>query len=451
MSSVAPRKPPAAGAGAERIPHVLIVGGGFAGLYAARALRRAPVRVTLVDRRNHHLFQPLLYQVATAGLSAPDVAEPIRRILRRQRNVTVLLGEVERVEPEARAVVVDGERLGYDALVLAPGATHDYFGHEEWAADAPGLKSVEDAFEIRRRMLLAFEAAERESDPERRRRHLTFAIVGAGPTGVELAGAIREIAQRTLAHDFRNFRPEETRVVLLDAADRVLPTFPERLSGPARRLLEARGVEVKTGALVTALDAHGVTAGGERIEARTTLWAAGVRASPLARTLGTELLKDGRVPVRPDLSVPGHPEIFVAGDLAAVWREDGRPVPGMAPAAIQEGRCAAQNAARLVAGRETAPFRYTDRGMLATVGRRAGVAVVRGVHFTGFAAWLVWLAVHLFWLVGFRNRLVVLFEWGWSYFTYQRSARVIVGPPGDPRPPWKEGEGGGRALREESA
>jgi len=414
-------------------PHVVIVGGGFAGLYAARALKGAPLRVTLLDRRNHHLFQPLLYQVATAGLAAPDVAAPIRRVLRRQANATVLLAEVTGIDPRARRVVLADGELGYDFLILAAGAETNYFGHEDWGAWAPGLKSIEDAFEIRRRILTAFEAAEREADPERRRRHLTFAIVGAGATGVELAGALREIAQRTLARDFRNFDPRETRVLLIDAGPRVLPEFPEALSARAHRMLEQRGVEVRTGRAVAHVDSEGVRLDGEQIEAGTVLWAAGVRPSRLARDLDAPLDKAGRVRVQPDLSVPGHPEIFVAGDLACVEQE-GRPVPGMAPAAIQEGRHAAQMIRRDLEGLARRPFRYRDRGMLATVGRRAGVARLGGLEFAGLGAWVLWLVVHIAWLIGFRNRLVVLFEWAWAYFTYQRSARVILDVPSG-RPP----------------
>lgn len=413
-------------------PHVVIVGGGFAGLYAARALGDAPVRVTVVDRRNHHLFQPLLYQVATAALAAPDVAAPIRQVLRRQANTTVLLAEARRVDAGGRRLELDCGELRYDYLLVAAGSTNNYFGHDEWREHAPGLKSVEDAFAVRRRILLAFERAERETDPERRRALLTFAIVGGGATGVELAGALREIAQRTLARDFRHFDPRETRVVLLDAGPRLLEGFPEELSRRARELLETRGVEVYTDALVTAVDAGGVTAGERRVDAATVLWAAGVRASPLGASLPAKRERSGRVIVESDLSLPGHPEIFVAGDLAYVERADGSPVPGMAPAAIQEGRHAVSCIRRDLEGRPREPFRYRDRGLLATVGRKAGVAEVAGRHFSGLPAWVLWLAVHIAWLIGFRNRLVVLFEWAWAYFTYQRSARVIVEIPGTP-------------------
>ena len=406
-------------------PRVVILGGGFAGLYAARALRRAPVRLTLVDRRNHHLFQPLLYQVATAALSAPEVAVPIRKILRRQENATVLLGEGHEVDVDARRVRLrDGASLDYDFLIVATGATHAYFGHDEWAEHAPGLKGIGDALEIRQRILCAFESAERESDAEARRRWLTFVIVGAGPTGVELAGALREIAQKTLARDFRNFDPRDTRVLLLDAVDRVLPAFPEELSHEAERLLADRGVEVRTRRKVTAIDELGVTADNERIEARTVLWAAGVRASSIGASLGAPLDRAGRVEVNDDLTVPGHPEVFVVGDLAAV-RHDSGWVPGLAPAAIQEGRHAAANVVRTIENQPLRAFRYRDKGLLATIGRAAAVVQIGRFRSAGFFAWLLWLFVHVLWLIGFRNRVVVLFEWAWAYFTYQRSARLI--------------------------
>lgn len=409
------------------LPHVVILGGGFGGLYAARSLDGAPVRVTLVDRRNHHLFQPLLYQVATAGLAAPSIAEPIRRILRKQENVTVLLGEARHVDVERCRVRVDDEELEYDFLIVATGSDNSYFGHDEWAAHAPGLKSVEDAFEIRRRVLLAFEAAEREPDPDRRAEWLTFVIVGGGPTGVELAGALREIATQTLARDFRNFDPRETRVVLVDAADRLLPPFPESLSSAAASMLEGRGVEIRTSAMVTGIDDDGVRIGDDLVTARTVLWAAGVSPSPLGRSLGAPLDRSGRVRVEPDLSIPGHPEVFVVGDLAAVRFGEGW-VPGMAPGAIQEGRHAAGNVRRALAGEASLAFEYRDRGMLATIGRSAAVASVGSWKLAGFTAWLLWLGVHIAWLIGFRNRVVVLLDWAWAYLTFRRSARVILGP-----------------------
>ena len=414
-------------------PHVVIAGAGFAGLYAARSLKTAPVRVTIVDRRNHHLFQPLLYQVATAGLSAPDIASPIRGILREQANATVLLAEIKRVNPNRRCLVLDGGELAYDFLILATGSTPNYFGHDEWAQHATSLKSVEDAFEIRRQVLLAFEAAERETDPDKQRAHLTFAIVGAGPTGSELAGVLREIAQHTLARDFRNFDPGSTRVILIDAADRVLPTFPEPLSQKARVMLEALGVEVQTSSQVVDIDALGLTltsttslaTAPEKISARTVLWAAGVKASPLAESLNTPRDEWDRLYVEPDLSVPGYPELFVVGDLAHV-DHDGQPVPAMAPPAIQEGRHAANMIQAVLRGHPRTSFHYKDRGMLAAIGRRAGVASIFGCNFSGLIAWFLWLVVHIASLIGFRNRLVVLFEWSWAYFTYQRSARVIL-------------------------
>jgi NADH dehydrogenase len=408
-------------------PQVVIVGAGFAGLEAARALRRAPVRVTVVDRRNHHLFQPLLYQVATAALNPADIAAPIRHVLRRQRNAEVVLGAVTSVDPARRVVRLDdGAEIPYDFLVLATGATHSYLGHGEWAPLAPGLKTIEDAVEIRRRVLLAFELAEREPDEARRRALLAFVIVGAGPTGVELAGALAEIATRTLTRDFRHIRPESARVVLVEAAPRVLPAYPERLSEAAREQLARLGVEVRTGAKVTAIDEGGVSIGEERVEARTVLWAAGVAASPLARSLGAPLDRAGRVRVSPDLAAPGHPEIYVTGDLAAVEDRGGALVPGVAPAAIQEGRHAARAIARALRGEATPPFRYRDKGMLATIGRAAAVARVGRLQFSGFPAWLAWLLVHIFFLIGFRNRVAVILEWAWSYLTFKRGARLIT-------------------------
>ena len=404
---------------------MVVVGGGFAGLAATRRLARAPVRVTLVDRRNHHLFQPLLYQVASAALNPADIAQPIRRVLRRQRNAEVLLAEVTGVDLHRRRLLLDDGDILYDQLILATGATHSYLGHPDWAARAPGLKTVEDALEIRRRVLTAFERAEREPDAERRRALMTFVIVGGGPTGVELAGALAEIARRTLAADFRHISPERSRVVLAEAAPRVLPGYPEALSGPARRQLERLGVEVRTGAPVSAIDEGGAVVAGVRLEAATVLWAAGVEASPLARSLRTPLDKAGRVRVNPDLSVPGHPEAYVVGDLAYL-EEEGRPVPGVAPAAIQEGRHAAKNALRALRGEPRLPFRYRDKGLLATIGRGAAVAAIGPVRLTGLAAWLAWLLVHIYFLIGFRNRLAVLLQWAWSYLTFERGARLIT-------------------------
>jgi NADH dehydrogenase len=407
-------------------PRIVIVGAGFAGLAAARALAGRPAEVVVVDRRNHHLFQPLLYQVATAALSPGDIAAPVRHVLREQRNADVVLADVARVDMGAKELhLADGSRLSYDLLVLATGATHSYFGHAEWAAIAPGLKTLEDALEIRRRILTAYERAEREGDAAARAALLTFVVVGAGPTGVELAGALAEIARYTLAGDFRHISPASARVVLLEAAARVLPGYPERLSEAARRQLEAIGVEVRTGATVTGIDGDGVDVAGERIRSRTVLWGAGVSASPLARSLGVPLDRSGRVEVRPDLSVPGHPEVFVAGDLARIVRR-GVLVPGLAPAALQAGRRAARNALRRARGRRTIPFRYRDRGTLATIGRGAAVGTVGGVELTGPTAWLAWLGVHIAYLIGFRNRVAVLLEWAWSYATFKRGARLIT-------------------------
>ena len=411
----------------DAVPHVVIVGGGFAGLWAARALRGAPVRITLLDRGNHHLFQPLLYQVATAGLSAPNIAAPLRHILRGQKNVTVLLGDVARLEPDAhRLELADGRMLDYDRLVLATGATHAYFGHDDWAAHAPGLKTLDDALEIRRRILLAFERAEAEDDPVARAAWLTFAIVGGGPTGVELAGTLAEIARHTLHGEFRRVDPRQARVLLLEAGPRVLSTFPEALSEKARRQLARLGVEVRTGVPVAAIDEAGVQLGEERIAARTVLWAAGVAASPLARDLGVPLDRAGRVPVQPDLSVPGHPDVFVAGDLAAL-QCDGKPVPGVAPAAKQMGRYLGQSIRTRLRGGTPPPFRYRDFGNLATIGRMAAVVDVHGLRLSGVLAWWFWLAAHVFFLIGFRNRLVVLIDWAQAYWSYQRSARIILG------------------------
>jgi NADH dehydrogenase len=416
---------------AER-PHVVILGGGFGGLAAVRGLARAPVEVTLVDRTNHHLFQPLLYQVATAGLSPAEIAYPIRRILRRQRNARVLLGEAVAIDAAAKRVCLADGEIGWDYLVVAVGASHSYFGRDEWEAHAPGLKTLEDALEIRRRALVAFEEAEREDDPEARRRWLTFVVVGGGPTGVEMAGAFAEVARHTLARDFRRIDPRTARVLLVEAGPRILPAYPEELSVKAQRQLEALGVQVWTGAAVTGLDASSVQVGGDRIAARTVVWAAGVQASPLARSLGVPLDRAGRVRVLPDLTVPGQPAVFVIGDLASL-EEDGRPVPGVAPAAIQMGEHAAANLRRALRGEPLVPFRYRDKGSLATIGRRSAVAVLGRWRLSGALAWLAWLSVHIFFLIGFRNRFVVLFTWAWAYLTFDRSARLILGRGGPSR------------------
>ena len=412
---------------AARRPQVVIIGGGFAGLWAARALASAPVDITLLDRGNYHLFQPLLYQVATAGLSSPDIAAPLRHILRRQENVTVLMEEAVSIDPASRTVTLgEGRSIAFDYALLATGATHAYFGHDDWAPYAPGLKSLDDALDIRRRILSAFERAEASDDPDERKALLTFAIVGGGPTGVELAGTMAEIARHTLEHEFRHIDPAHSRVMLLEAGPRVLATFDPELSEKARLQLEHLGVEVLTGMQVSAIDAQGVQAGQRHIAARTVLWAAGVAASPLARTLGVPLDKAGRVPVESDLAVPGHPHVFVAGDLASV-QSDGRPVPGVAPAAKQMGKHVAATIQARLAGQPAQHFRYRDYGNLATIGRMAAVVQIGRWKLSGALAWWFWLWAHVFFLIGFRNRLVVMLNWTWAYWTYQRAARIILG------------------------
>lgn len=408
-------------------PHVVIIGAGFGGLYAAQALKRAPVEITVIDRRNHHLFQPLLYQVATAGLSPGDIAYPIRAVLARQKNTRVLLEEALSIDPASRTVKLRDGELKYDYLILATGARHAYFGHDDWEEFAPGLKSLEDALEIRRRILLAFEKAERETDPAKRSELLTFVIVGGGPTGVELAGALAEISRQVMISDFRAINPGDARIILIEGGPRILPSFPESLSAAAEASLKKLGAEVQTATPVTSIQAGVVTAGGKTIRAGTILWAAGVAASPLARSLGAPLDKAGRVKVQPDLSIPGHPEIFAIGDITDFESKAGRPLPGVAPVAIQQGRHAARNILRSVGNKPTLPFHYLDKGTLATIGRAAGVADLGKLKFSGYFAWLAWLFVHIFFLIGFRNRFVVLFEWAWAYFTYQRGARLITG------------------------
>jgi NADH dehydrogenase len=406
-------------------PRVVILGCGFGGLFAARALARAPVEVTVVDRTNHHLFQPLLYQVATAGLAAPAIAEPIRRTLARQKNATVLYGEAQRVDVAARQVVLEnGETLAYDRLIVATGATDSYFGHDEWRAHAPGLKTLEDAFDIRQRILLAFEHAEREPDPVKRAPWLTFVVIGAGATGVEMAGMVAEISRHTLKGEFRRFDPRNARVVLVEGMDRVLPPYPPDLSERARVQLERMGVTVWLGRKVTGIDAHGVQLGGDRLEAKTVVWCAGVAGSPLGATLGTPLARGGRVIAEPDLSVPGHPEVQVVGDLAFL-PDHQPPVPGVAPAAKQMGRHAARNIVAALAGRPARPFRYRDYGQLATIGRSSAVAMFGKVRIWGWLAWVAWLTAHIYFLIGFRNRLVVLIDWAWAYWTFERAARVV--------------------------
>jgi len=409
-------------------PHVVIVGGGFGGLYAALRLVNEPVRVTLLDRRNHHLFQPLLYQVAAAALNPSDIATPLRSILRAAANITVLLAEVEAVDLANRRLVLDRGEMGYDALILAAGASHSYFGHDEWELSAPGLKTLEDALEIRRRVLLAYEAAEREHDGAEQRALLTSVVIGGGPTGVELAGALGEISRQTIARDFRLIDPTEARIILLEGGPRVLQSFPESLSRRAEAALRRVGVEVRCGAVVTRVTADAVWLGGEQIRARTVLWAAGVAAAPLARTLGTPLGRAGHVLVEPDLSIPGNPEVFAIGDMCAFLHQTGAPLPGVAPVAIQQGRTAADNVLRRLRGAPTLPFRYRDRGSMATIGRAAAVAVVGRFRLSGYPAWLTWLFVHIIFLIGFRNRFLVLFEWAWAYVTWRRGARLITGP-----------------------
>jgi NADH dehydrogenase len=413
-------------------PRVVIIGGGFGGLAAAKVFRGKPVDVTVIDRTNHHLFQPLLYQVAMAGLAPSDITVPIRWILRKERNARVILGEVEKIDAGARELIVDSldEAVCYDALIIAAGARHSYFGHDAWEPNAPGLKSLEDALEMRRRFLLAFEHAEIAPDAAERERLMTFVIVGGGPTGVELAGMMVEIVRRAMPRDFRNIDTRKSRVILVEAGPRLLPAMPEKSSARARLDLERLGVEVRTGAMVTGVDESGARVGDELIRTRNVFWAAGIQASPLGAMLGAPVDRAGRVLVRDDLSVPGHPELFVAGDLAAVKRADGSLVPGVAPAAMQEGRHAAQNALRNISGETTKPFHYYNKGDLATIGRNRAVAVFGRLEVAGYPAWLLWLFVHIMYLAGFRNRLSVLIQWAYAYFTFQRGVRLITSAEG---------------------
>ncbi len=417
-------------------PRVVIIGGGFAGISAARALRRSSADVTVIDRTNHYIFQPLLYQVATAALAPSDITAPIRWILRRQRNTRVLMGEVRKIDPQARLVFIDDEMkpIPYDYLIVAPGSRHAYFGHDEWEPYAPGLKAIEDASEIRRRFLLAFENAEKSEDAVERDEYLTFVVIGGGPTGVELAGALPFIAKKALAPDFRTIDTRRTRVILVEAGPRILPTFPEDLARRAAEDLADLGVEVRVNSMVTKVEHDGVCIGDEKLRARTAFWAAGNKASPLGEFLGAPLDRAGRVQVNPDLSVPGHPEIFAVGDLAVIV-QDGRMVPGVAPAAIQEGAAAAKNILRDLRRQPRKNFRYFNKGNLATIGRSRAIADFGKVKFAGRLAWLLWLFVHIMYLVGFRNRLSVLLQWGYAYFTYQRGVRLITDverykPPG---------------------
>jgi len=414
--------------------HIVIIGCGFGGLAAARELAGADLRVTLIDRSNHHLFQPLLYQVATAGLSAPAIAAPIRHILAGQRNLTTLMACVADIDARRRCVrLEDGVEIGYDYLIVAAGSTHSYFGHDDWARHAPPLKTLEDAFEIRKRTLMAFERAERETDEARRAAWLTFAVIGAGATGVEMAGTLAEIGRHTLRGEFRHIDSRQARVVLLEGSERVLPPYPPDLSAKAEAQLRRLGVEVRTGCRVSAIDADGIRFAGpdgdEWLPTRTVVWSAGVAASPLGQALarhgGARLDRGGRVQVQQDLSLAASPEVFVIGDLAAVSSE-GQPVPGVSPAAKQMGRTAARNILRSLKGQPGLPFRYRDYGSLATIGRKAAVAMVGRFKFSGYPAWLFWLFVHLYFLIGFRNRLMVMTDWAWAYVTFERNARIIA-------------------------
>jgi NADH dehydrogenase len=410
------------------LPRVVIIGGGFGGLQAARRLRGTDVAVAIVDRRNHHVFQPLLYQVATAGLSPGDIASPIRWILRKQRNVEVLMEDVVAIDTAARELRFrDGARFSYDYLIVAAGATHAYFGHDDWREYAPGLKTLEDALDIRRRVLGAFEAAERDSVLAGRTPNLTFAIVGGGPTGVELAGALAEIARHTLAHDFRHFDPRAARVLLIEGGPAILTAFPAPLRDAAHRDLERLGVEVRTSTPVTGIGPGVVDAGGERIAAAVVLWAAGVAASPLGKALGVPLDRAGRVLVNADLTIPGHPEVFVIGDLAAFAGADGRPLPGVAQVAIQMGAHAASNIIRATEGQPLRPFHYKNLGNLATIGRASAIADLPLAQLKGYIAWLAWLFIHVVKLIGFRNRLLVMIQWAWAYVSYDRAVRLITG------------------------
>lgn len=408
---------------------VVIVGAGFGGLWAAKALANSETEVVVIDRQNYHLFQPLLYQVATAGLSPADIAGPIRSIIGTYRNVTVMLGAVEGVDVAGRKVMIDGGReVPYDHLILATGASHAYFGHDEWEPFAPGLKRIEEATEIRRRILLAFERAENETNADERRRLMNLVIVGGGPTGVELAGAIAELARRALAKDFRHIDPRAARIVLVEAGPRILSTMPEDLSADAQRRLEKLGVEVRLNTPVTAVDAGGVTMGATRIESRCVIWAAGVAASPAGQWIGAECDRVGRIKVNPDLSVPGHPEIFAIGDTALAFDAKGKPLPGVAPVAKQQGAYVAKLIlSRLRSAKEVKPFRYRDYGNLATIGRKAAVIDFGWIHLHGFVAWVLWSIVHIYFLIGLRNRTIVALHWLWAYFTFQRGARLITG------------------------
>jgi NADH:ubiquinone reductase (H+-translocating) len=412
------------------LPVVVIIGGGFAGLSAAKALADAPLKVILIDRSNHHLFQPLLYQVATAELSPADIAQPIRGILRNQRNVRVVLDEVKEINPESREVITEDLTFKYDYLIVAAGARHHYFGNDQWEDQAPGLKSIKDALEIRRRVLLAFEVAEKASNDEERRQALTFVIVGAGPTGVEMAGAISELARFTLRRDFRHIDPTSARVLLVEAAPRVLPPFDPELSESALRQLKELHVEVLLNSAVTRLADGEVDINKQVIKTRTVIWAAGNKASPLAAMLGGETDRQGRVKVNPDLTVPGRPEIQAIGDMIATTYDGGKPVPGVSPAAMQAGRHAAKNIERQLRGEPPLRWNYFDKGSMATIGRYKAVANVAGMKFGGHLAWLAWVFVHLIFLIGFRNRVFVFWQWAWAHVNYAKGARLITGKIG---------------------
>jgi NADH dehydrogenase len=408
-------------------PRIVIIGGGFGGLKAAESLARLPVQITLLDRKNHHTFQPLLYQVATAGISPAEIAAPIRDILARHGNVEVLLGEVLGFDLDRHIVTVHGFDLPYDYLVVAAGATHAYFGHDEWEPLAPGLKTIEDALEIRRRILLAYELAEREAAVTGKHRPLNFVVVGAGPTGVELAGTLAEIAHKSLADSFRNIDPAKTRVLLVEAGPSILTAYPDDLRRSAVEQLQHLGVEVRTNSPVTEVHSGEVRIGDDVLPAEVVLWAAGVSASPLGRELGVPVDRAGRVFVEPDLSLPGHPEVFVIGDLASLKDDQGKPLPGVAPVAMQQGKWVARQIAADFAGQPRETFHYLDKGSLATIGRAAAIAQFGKIHISGFIAWLAWLFIHILFLIGFRNRIVVMFQWAWSYLTYERAARLITG------------------------
>jgi NADH dehydrogenase len=408
-------------------PHVVVVGAGFGGLEAARKLAKLPVQVTVLDRKNHHTFQPLLYQVATAGISPGEIAAPIRWILRGRKNVEILLADVQGFDLERRKVICSDLEVGYDYLIVAAGAGHSYFGHDEWEPAAPGLKTIEDALEIRRRVLLAFELAEKAVLSGQPEPPLNFVIVGAGPTGVELAGTLAEIAKNVLRHEFVSINPARTKIILLEGGPRVLPSYAPDLSESAVRQLQRLGVQVRTSAMVTNIEPGTVWIGSEQIPAAVVLWAAGVQASPLGRQLDTALDRAGRVMVNRDLSIPGHPEVFVVGDLASLKDEKGNLLPGVAPVAMQEGRATADNIRRDLEGHARKNFHYLDKGSLATIGRAAAIAQRGRIHISGYFAWLAWLVVHVFFLIGFRNRIVVLIQWAWSYLTYERGARLITG------------------------